>query len=178
MSLALAALVMVCSGFMERVHANLRVRTAVPGDTETIARFNESMARETERIELDSSVVRAGVQAVFGREDRGFYLLAEFRDQVVGQTLITREWSDWRNAWFWWVQSVYVQPEYRRCGVFRALFHETRRRAGESGSVCGLRLYVAETNALASTVYEDLGMAASHYRFHELGLANYRSKEG
>jgi len=99
---------------------------------------------------------------------RGFYLLAEAEGQVVGQLLVTTEWSDWRNAFFWWVQSVYVAPSYRRRGVYRALDSYLRAEARRRGDVCGLRLYVARTNRVAQQVYASLGMARSHYDMFEV----------
>lgn len=35
------------------------------------------------------------------------------------ELLVTFEWSDWRNAQYWWIQSLYVVPEHRRKGIFR-----------------------------------------------------------
>jgi GNAT superfamily N-acetyltransferase len=146
------------------------------------------MARETEGKELDLARLRAGVEAVLGDASRGFYLVAEIPSaslsqrhvlseaergvrgdwQVVGQLLITTEWSDWRNGFFWWVQSVYVAPHYRRQGVYRALDNYLRAEALRRGDVCGLRLYVARTNQVAQQVYANLGMVRSHYDMYEV----------
>lgn len=142
------------------------VRAARRGDAPLIAAFNGAMARETEQRELDPSTVQQGVMAVLCDDALGFYLVAELQAQVVGALLVTVEWSDWRNARLWWIQSVYVVPHARRRGVYRALHEQVCARARALG-VCGVRLYVAHDNRAAQRVYRSLGMHASHYRIYE-----------
>ena len=146
---------------------DLTIRRATVDDAETLARFNEAMAAETEDKTLDPDTVRAGVRAVFDKPEQAFYLVAERDDTIVGSLMITTEWSDWRNANFWWIQSVYVRPEARRAGVYTALHREVRRRARDADGVCGLRLYVERDNAAAQAVYKELGMDAPPYRMYE-----------
>ena len=146
---------------------DVTIRRATEHDAETIARFNRQMAEETEDKPLDPTTVRNGVQAVLDDPDRGFYLVAERADTVVGALLITYEWSDWRNGRFWWVQSVYVPSDARRTGVYTALHRDVRRRAREAEEVCGLRLYVERDNAAARATYEALGMTEASYRMYE-----------
>jgi len=143
------------------------VRPATENDIETIARFNRQMAEETEEKALDPQTVRKGVQAVFENSDCGFYLVAERDGEITGTLLITSEWSDWRNGQFWWVQSVYVRPEARRSGAYRALHRAVRRRARDAEDVCGLRLYVERGNEAARETYEALGMTETSYRMYE-----------
>jgi len=145
----------------------LSVRRATIDDAETLARFNEAMAEETEDKALDPETVRAGVRAVFDTPTQAFYLVAERKETVVGSLMITTEWSDWRNADVWWIQSVYVRPPARRTGVYTALHREVRRRARRANDVCGLRLYVEQDNATARAAYETLGMSEPPYRMYE-----------
>ena len=146
----------------------LRVRWATSSDLDTVVTFNAAMAQETESRQLELGLLRAGVDAVLRDDSRGFYLVAEAEGQVVGQLLVTTEWSDWRNAFFWWIQSVYVAPLYRRRGVYRALDAYLGAEARRRGDVCGLRLYVARTNRVAQRVYANLGMSRSHYDMYEV----------
>ena len=146
------------------------IRRAIVDDAETLARFNEAMAEETEDKTLDPETVRAGVQAVFDTPGPAFYLVAERDGEVVGSLMITTEWSDWRNADFWWIQSVYVRPSARQTGVYTALHREVRRRARKADGVCGLRLYVERDNAAARAAYETRGMSEPPYRMYEEGL--------
>ena len=112
---------------------------------------------------------RKALQAVLAEAGVGYVFMgAELGGRPVGQLMITTEWSDWRNAHFWWLQSVYVVPECRRQGVFRSLYNHVVRQAQEAGNVCGLRLYVERTNQRAQQVYADLGMAQSHYDMFEV----------
>jgi len=145
------------------------IRQAIQNDIESIVYFNAEMAYETEGITLSSEKLTDGVKAVFDDDKKGFYIIAECDDRVVGQAMITYEWSDWRNAIFWWIQSVYVIPEYRKAGVFKAIFAEIKSMA-ESSNVCGLRLYVERNNKVAKSVYLRLGMEESHYDFFEMTI--------
>jgi ribosomal protein S18 acetylase RimI-like enzyme len=149
---------------------NLNVRLAAPSDVSIIAEFNTAMAKETEEIELNRESLRKGVEAMFADPSKGLYYIAESNREIVGQLMITYEWSDWRNATFWWIQSVYVHPEYRRHGVFRALYRYIETIARTRRDVCGVRLYVEKENDRAQKTYEALGMKHSHYEMMEMDL--------
>lgn len=146
----------------------LRLRRATPADALTIAAFNLGLARESESKELDAEVLRRGVEAVLNDPGKGFYTLAESEGVVVGQTMITMEWSDWRNGWFWWIQSVYVRAEARSRGVFRAIFEHLRNEAIREPDVIGLRLYVEHGNTKAQAIYRKLGMVEAGYGVFEM----------
>jgi len=146
--------------------SNPLVRDATPADAEAIVDFNARMALETEGLALDPAVLSAGVRAALGDPAKAIYFVAEADRRVVGQLMITHEWSDWRNGDIWWVQSVYVHPDHRRRGIFRALYAHARERARAAGAV-GIRLYVEQNNAAAQQCYGQLGMGLSHYRVME-----------
>ncbi|MEW6545171.1 MAG: GNAT family N-acetyltransferase [Nitrospirota bacterium] len=149
----------------------LTVRYAGPEDVDTLVDFSAAMAKETEGRALDRERLRRGTLAVFESPDRGFYLVAEVGQgagrQVVGQLLVTYEWSDWRNATFWWIQSVYVHPAWRRRGVYRRLHETVLQWARERKDVCGIRLYVEGENRIAQAAYVRAGLAPSSYRVFE-----------
>ena len=146
----------------------INVRLAQISDLATLVEFNIAMARETEGKELDPDLLRKGVTSALQSDDRGFYLVAEVDGKVAGQLMITREWSDWRNGFFWWIQSVYVHPNHRRQGIYRALDQRVKTLALEQGDVCGVRLYVDRSNQVAQQVYRQLGMSQSHYDLYEI----------
>ncbi len=131
------------------------------------------MALETEGKHLDENILKAGVNAVLSNNDRGFYVVAEEAGRVAGGLLVTREWSDWRNAWFWWIQSVYVVPEARGKGLYRELSAFVWAMAHEAGDVCGVRLYVEKENHTAQAVYQRLGMHETDYLMYEQSSPNY-----
>jgi GNAT superfamily N-acetyltransferase len=145
----------------------LSIRNANPSDIAFIADSNAAMAWETEQKQLERSVLEGGVGAVFDMPTRGFYLIAERDGRAVGCLLVTYEWSDWRNGDWWWLQSVYVVPDARRGGVFRAMHAEVARRADQAANVVGLRLYVESENRRAQATYLSLGMHEAHYRLFE-----------
>ncbi len=143
------------------------IRPARTEDAEVIADFNARLAADTEDLVLDRARLLAGVRAVLADPAKGFYAMAERAGATVGQLLVTREWSDWRNGDFWWIQSVFVVPEARGAGVFRSLYEHVDRLARERGDVCGLRLYVERHNERAQRTYARLGMQRTVYDMFE-----------
>src|SRR3970040_1797624 len=125
---------------------SITIRPAAPADGPLIAKFNALMALETEHRTLDQKVLRLGVEAVLGDRSKGIYYVAEIGGTVIGQLMITYEWSDWRNGTFWWIQSVYVRSDSRRNGVFSLLHRHVESIARATPDVCGLRLYVERDN--------------------------------
>lgn len=136
-------------------------------DISTIVNFNSAMAMETESKQLDSVTVRKGVEAALKNRELGFYLIAESDGVPVGQLMVTKEWSDWRNGEFWWIQFVYVHTDYRKNNVYQKLYNEVIKSAKESGKVRGIRLYVDKNNTKAQKVYSKLGMTESNYLLFE-----------
>jgi len=150
-----------------RRHEALRIRAACATDAPIIARFNRAMALETEERRLTPQRVARGVKALLADPAKGTYYVAESGGEVVGQLLITYEWSDWRNGNFWWIQSVFVAPAWRGRGVFKALHAHVERLARKRKDVCGVRLYVDAHNTKAKEVYARLGLKATHYELWE-----------
>ncbi len=149
---------------------NIHIRQAEPTDAAVIADFNLRLADETEQLSLDPQLVRDGVDALLKDPSKGIYFVAESEGAVIGQLMITYEWSDWRNGNLWWLQSVYVKQEFRGRGVFRALFRYLQELARKEKSVCGLRLYMHADNAVARKSYERLGMKQTRYEVFEMDL--------
>ncbi|MBI3865818.1 MAG: GNAT family N-acetyltransferase [Planctomycetia bacterium] len=142
---------------------SFQIRLAGPDDWQSIVDFNFRLAVESEGKELNRSDVEPGVKAVLADARKGRYFVAEEKGRLVGQLMHTYEWSDWRNGEIWWLQSVYVVPEFRRQGVFRALFQRLKSEAEADPGVVGLRLYVEENNTRAHDTYRDLGLAPGGY---------------
>lgn len=148
-------------------HAPAPIRAARQSDAAIIARFNREMALETEGRKLSPPRVLRGVKALLADPAKGAYFVAEAGGEVIGQLLITYEWSDWRNGNFWWIQSVFVAPEWRGRGVFKALHAHVEQLARKRKDVCGVRLYVDGHNTKAKEVYSRLGLKATHYELWE-----------
>lgn len=148
---------------------NVTIRRAEAADEAVLVVFNLAIAWETEHKRLDRGVLAAGVRAVLADSARGFYTVAaNDRGEVVGQMMVTYEWSDWRNGWFWWVQSVYVREDARRSGVFRALYRHIEQEATADPGVIGLRLYFERDNTRAQATYRALGMSDTNYGMMEV----------
>ena len=125
------------------------------------------MAQETEEKTLLPAVILAGVKALLANPAYGFYLVAEMDEKVVACLMITTEWSDWRNGVFWWIQSVFVIPDYRRQGIYRRMYERVKDLASQEPNVCGFRLYVERDNMRAQSTYRSLGMVETPYRMFE-----------
>ena len=145
----------------------MQIRTATLSDVDALVEFNQAMALETEGKRLDAAVLRAGVSAVFADDRKGFYVVADDGGSVAAGLMVTTEWSDWRNGWFWWIQSVFVRPEHRGGGLYGRMYSFVKNRAAEAGDVCGFRLYVEKENERAQHVYEKLGMERTYYLMYE-----------
>lgn len=141
----------------------MKVRDATRADAPFIAAANAALATETEGKALDRALLDPGVQAVLDDPALGRYYIAEIDGRAAGQLMTTFEWSDWRNGMFLWIQSVYVLPEHRGEGVFRALFDHLAGLASHDSRICGIRLYVDRANDRARQVYARLGMHLSNY---------------
>lgn len=145
----------------------MNIRLAQKEDVASLVEFNQAMALETEGKNLTPEILHSGVKAVFDDSKKGFYVVAENAGEIVGGLMITYEWSDWRNAWFWWIQSVYILPEYRGQRIYQMLYEFVKSKAEESKDVCGFRLYVEKENKRAQKVYEKTGMQSSYYLMYE-----------
>lgn len=151
--------------FVKALTMNIRIANAK--DAELLVQFNQAMALETEGKQLETSRITNGVAAVFEDESKGYYVVVELGGAIVGGLMVTFEWSDWRNAWFWWIQSVYVRPELRGQKLYSRMYDFVKERAVEAGNVCGFRLYVENDNHNAQKVYDAVGMHPSHYVMYE-----------
>lgn len=145
----------------------INIRVADHNDVTSLVKFNQLMAWETEQKRLDSDILSKGVAALIADDNKGFYLVAEQSGQVVGSLMVTTEWSDWRNGVFWWVQSVYISPDFRRQGIYAQLYLQVKALGELQQNVCGFRLYVEKENHIAQKTYASLGMQESHYLMYE-----------
>ena len=158
-------------------HVNVQIRRATMADVETISAFNVALARETEGRTLNGLILRTGVESLLQDPNKGWYAVAVSslgvdQTKIVGQILVTFEWSDWRNGHFWWLQSLYVDQHYRQQGVFRQLYEYVYEQAQtSSGQVCGFRLYVERDNHQAHQAYAHIGFQETAYQMHEIDFS-------
>lgn len=142
------------------------IRPALMDDIPTLVAFNQSLALETEGHALPGATLERGILRLIERPEFGFYTVAArpgSTGEVIGCTLITFEWSDWRDGIIWWIQSVYVKKEHRGQGVFRALLDHLEKRARQDPEIRGLRLYVEDENHRAHQTYDRLGLVPARY---------------
>lgn len=155
---------------------SVKVRRATLNDLDTLLTFNEQLAWETEQRRLDIPRLEFGIRSLLEDQSKGWYAVAEATSAsraatVAGQLLVTFEWSDWRNGNFWWLQSVFVHPDFRRKGIFRQLYHYVREEAkNQKDRICGFRLYVEQKNERAHQTYANFGFQETVYQMFELEL--------
>ena len=145
---------------------DLTITQGKASDIDAIVRFQADMAMESEGTMLNMDRLTLGVSSAINDEQKGIYLVARANGTPIGSLMLTREWSDWNNQWYWWIQSVYVMPEYRKKGVYKAMYATLKDMAQENG-VSQIRLYADRSNLSAQKVYKSLGMHESHYLMFE-----------
>jgi len=145
----------------------MKIQKANKTDVKIISDFQQKMALETENFVLEQETVQAGVKAVFDDKSKGQYFVAIQQDIIIGSLLITYEWSDWRNSYVVWIQSVYVLPEYRKLGVFKNMYSFIKQLVADNEIYSGIRLYVDNSNTNAQKVYKKMGMNGNHYKLFE-----------
>lgn len=150
----------------------IQIRDATPADQPIIVEFNSRLAEETEGKALDRDLIGPGVTALLADPSKGRYWLATVDDEIVGQLMVTYEWSDWRNGMLWWIQSVYVTKDCRRKGVFSIMYRHVQSLVQADSEACGIRLYVEKSNRRAQDTYRNHGMTDPGYQVMESILPN------
>ena len=145
----------------------MHIRKGQKSDLNALIQFNLAMAKETEDLALDESVLTQGVNTLLSNPERGFYLVAEVDGEIAGSLMVTFEWSDWRAKDYYWIQSVYIRPQNRRQGIYAKLYQEVKQIAEQNGGAASFRLYVEQDNAKAQSTYSALGMEKSYYQMYE-----------
>ncbi|MGI2257930.1 GNAT family N-acetyltransferase [Shewanella sp. GXUN23E] len=145
----------------------MKIRQAHPDDWQSLVEFNQAMAMETEGLTLNRDTLTLGVTTLLNHPEKGFYLVADIEGQLAGSLMVTFEWSDWRAKDYYWIQSVYIKPEFRRQGIYRQLYTEVKRIAEANGGAASFRLYVEQENTRAQQTYSSLGMEQSYYLMYE-----------
>ena len=143
------------------------IRNAKQKDIETIAKYNIKMALETENKYLDKEIITAGVSSIINDSSKGIYWVMEMDKIIIGQLMVTYEWSDWRNGMMWWIQSVYVPKEHRRQGVYSKMYNNLLELAQLDSECCGIRLYVEKENKKAQKTDKKQGMINAGYEIME-----------
>ncbi len=145
------------------------IRNAVLSDAEIIAENNILLAQGSENITIKHETVLEGVKAIINDKQKGFYLVVENRNKIIGQMMITFEWSDWQNKTIWWLQSVYVHKAWRQKGIFTQLLKTIKQRASKH-NVDVLRLYVRKDNEKARKAYQRVKMIKEPYDIYQTEL--------
>jgi ribosomal protein S18 acetylase RimI-like enzyme len=145
----------------------IAIRKATISDIPVLIDFQQKLAVESEGVVLDANVLRKGMESMLTDNSKGFYNVATDSTEIVGCHMVTYEWSDWRNGWVYWLQSVYVKETHRNKGVFRIMYENLIQSIKNNSEIIGLRLYVDKSNVRAQKVYTAMGMNGEHYTVFE-----------
>ena len=141
----------------------LEVRRARHDDLKKLVSFAVEEAREAEGIDKTPVTLRAGVKSALNDENLALYwVLVDEKDEPVGNISALKEWSNFNAGFYWWIQSVYILPEYRGKGYMSRLFDTVKAEAQKQGAV-DIRLYVHEDNERAVKAYQKYGFTESMY---------------
>jgi len=140
----------------------LNIRIAELKDAEKIAKNNVYLAKESEDLDIDYKTTYKGVKAIISDKNKGFFIVTELNRKIIGELMVTYEWSDWRSKDFWWIQSVYVDKEHRKQGIFNKMKDFIIKLAKEN-NIDKVRLYVHNKNKDAINAYEKSNMKKDDY---------------
>ncbi len=144
------------------------IQEANLADASMIATLQIKMAKETEDFDLNAATVNQGVAALLQDPHKGtYYKFTSASEEIIGCVLITKEWSDWRNGNILWIQSLYIESEFRGKGIFSEVYRFFQQQVQQSDSLRGIRLYVDKSNQKAVAVYKAIGMNNQHYEMFE-----------
>lgn len=158
----------------KRSNLKMIIRKATSNDIGKIANNNAQMALDSENKIIDHKTTYLGVKSIIDDPKKGFYLIAEENKEIIGQLMITFEWSDWNNFNTWWIQSLYVQKDQRKRGVFKNLFEKIIKEA-KYKNIGTLKLYVHSKNLPAIQVYKKIGMNKKDYQFFQFDIKEKNS---
>ena len=102
----------------------VNVRKANLRDLDRLIEFTSEEAREAEGETKVPDTLRRGIEVALSNNDVATYwVLTDTKDDPVGSISIIKEWSDWNAGYYWWIQSMYIQPEYRGKGLMNFLLN-------------------------------------------------------
>lgn len=148
----------------------LKVRHASLKDLEKLVIFAREEAREAEGIKKETDTLRAGIITALKDKNIALYwVLVDQNDEPVGNISVLREWSNWNAGFYWWIQSIYILPEFRGKGYFSKLMETVKTEAKKMGGL-DIRLYVHKKNVRAIKAYLKSGFKESKYKMMILKL--------
>jgi len=135
------------------------IRLARIEDARKLAEFCE-LLRESLEMPVQQEKLLPGVSAPIKDLSKGMYLVATeaHKSELIGCLMITYEWDTGNNAFIWWIQDVFVDGNWRRKGVFQALYKHTIKMAKDKGNVCTIKIHVNDDNLNAQKIYKSMGM--------------------
>lgn len=145
-------------------------RRAGLADLEQLTAFTLAEAAEAEGMPKHQPDVRAGIRTALLDDDVAMYWLLEHAGVAIGHASIVKEWSDWHAGYYWWIQSMYLDPQHRGRGLMPRLLGAIRECAREHHAL-QLRLYVHRENSRAIRAYQLAGFNDSDYRIMVMDVA-------
>ena len=142
----------------------LHVRRTEIAALKTLVSFAIFEAKEAEGLTKEPERVREGIRTALINDSVAMYwVLENDKSELIGNISVVKEWSDWNCAYYWWIQSMYILPEFRGRGLIEKLIEDIRAAARQERAL-ELRLYVHKKNERAIKAYKKSGFSDSNYQ--------------
>ena len=92
-----------------------------------------------------------------------YWILLDEKNKNVGSVSALKEWSDWNAGYYWWIQSMFISPQYRGKGLMALLIEAVIDEMALQNGL-ELRLYVHKNNQPAINAYRKSGFSNSSYQ--------------
>ena len=140
-----------------------QIRKAVIDDIDSLIEFSFEEAKEAEGLTRVPDTLRAGITAALNDSSKAIYwVIADENDKPFGNVSALKEWSDWNDGYYWWIQSMFISTRYRGKGYLKLLINAVESEMKRENGL-ELRLYVHKDNKVAIRAYEKVGFVISNY---------------
>ncbi|MCP1625975.1 GNAT family N-acetyltransferase [Pseudomonas nitroreducens] len=146
------------------------VRPATVSDLEKLVQFTIAEAVDAEGSEIGANV-REGVLTALEDNSYATYWVLETAGVVIGNVSVVKEWSDWNAGHYWWIQSMFIEPDHRGKGLIKLLLDTVQQEATQAKAL-ELRLYVHKENSAAISAYLKNGFGPSDYQIMTAKVAD------
>ena len=114
---------------------------------QTLFSFQQELAWETEHRKLNEQTVIDTFKFFIKNKGLGYYYVIKLNDKVIGCTMINFGNNLFKKLTVNWIQSVFVDKNYRKKGVFTQLYNHIQNLHKQNKK--NLRLFVEVENEIA-----------------------------